>query len=149
MTQITQSGSIGRRCNVNFMLRRSARLLMLGSLAGCASGLGQTFMVQFMPFSATPDAQGVAAVQAAIAFAKANPLDPMTIDGLQYEQYSWQYSDQFDTIREDRVRTVVSMLVKGGISGARIGILGEDVPYAPGSPMPPLPRDTVKIAIGL
>ena len=40
------------------------------------------------------------------------------------------------------------MLVEGEISGARIGVLGEDVPYAPGSPMPPLPRDTVKIAIG-
>jgi hypothetical protein len=145
MTQITQSGSIGRRCIVNVMLRRSALLLMLGFLAGCAGGLGQTFMVKFMPFSATPDAQGVAAVQAAIAFAKANPLDPMTIDGFHYGQYS----NQFDTIREDRVRTVLSMLVEGGISGARIGILGEDMAYAQGSPMPPLPRDTVKIAIGL
>ena len=72
MTQITQRGSVGRRYIVNVMLRRSALLLMLGSFAGCAGGSGQSFMVQFMPFSATPDGQGEAAVQAAIAFAKVN-----------------------------------------------------------------------------
>ena len=145
MTQTAQSGSIGRRCIVNVMLRHSALLLLLGSLAGCAGGLGQTFMVQFLPFSATPDAQGQATVQAAIAFARANPLDPMTIDGF----HSGQYANQFDTIREQRVRAVLSMLVDGGISGARISILGEGMAYAQGSPMPSLPPDTVKIAIGL
>jgi ABC-type glycerol-3-phosphate transport system substrate-binding protein len=145
MTQSKQSSSIGRRYIVNVMLRRSALLLMLGSLAGCAGGLGQTFMVQFMPFSATPDAHGQATVQAAIAFAKANPLDPITIDGFHYGQYA----NQFDTMGEERVRAVVSILVDGGISGARISILGEGMAYAQGSPMPSLPRGTVKIAIGL
>jgi hypothetical protein len=145
MAQVPQSDSIGRRYIANVMLRCSVLFLTLGSLAGCAGGVGHTFMVQFMPFSATPDAQGQAAVQAAIAFAKANPLDPMTIDGFHYGQYS----NEFDTIREERVRAVVSMLVEAGISGARIGILGEDMAYAQGAPMPSLPRDTVKIAIGL
>ena len=54
MTQITQSGSIDRPCIVNVILGRFALLLILRPLAGCAGGLGQTFMVQFMPFSATP-----------------------------------------------------------------------------------------------
>jgi hypothetical protein len=130
---------------MNVMLRRFALLLMLGSLAGCAGGLGQTFMVQFMPFSATPDTQGQATVQAAIAYANANPLAPVTIDGFHFGQYS----NQFDTMGEERVRVVVSMLVEGGISRARIDVLGKGVAYAQGSPMPSLPRDTVKIAIGL
>jgi hypothetical protein len=127
------------------MLRQATLLLMLRSLTGCAGGLGQTFMVQFMPFSPTPDAQGEAAVQAAIAFAKANPLDPITIDGFRYGQYL----NQFDTLGEQRVRAVVSMLVNGGVGGARISILGEGMAYAHGSPMPSLQRDMVKIAIGL
>jgi hypothetical protein len=137
MTQITQRGSVGRRYIVNVMLRRSALLLMLGSFAGCAGGSGQSFMVQFMPFSATPDGQGKAAVQAAIAFAKANPLYTVAIDGFRYGQYS----NQFDTIGEQRVRAVVSMLVDGGIRGARISV------SAQASPTPSFPRDTVKIAI--
>ncbi len=127
------------------MLRCSALLLMLVSLAGCAGGLGQTFMVRFVPFSPTPDAQGQATVQAAIALAKANPLSAVTIDGFQ----RGQYSDQFDTIRQERVRVVLSMLVKGGISRVRIDILGKGLAYPKGSPMPSLPPDTVKIAIGL
>jgi hypothetical protein len=131
--------------SVNVMLRRSALLLVLASLAGCAGGLGQTFMVQFMPFSATPDVQGQATVQAAIVYANANPLTPVTIDGFHYGQYS----NQFDTMGEERVRVVVSMLVEGGISRSRIDILGKGIAYAQGSPMPSLPRDTVKIAIGL
>jgi hypothetical protein len=145
MTQITQSTRVGRRSTVNVMPRRSALLLMLGSLAGCAGGVGQTFMVQFMPFAATPDPQGAATVQAAIAFARANPLDPISIDGF----HSGQYANQFDSLREERVRAVVSMLVAGGVTGARISILGEGMAYAQGSPMPSLPPDTVKIAIGL
>jgi hypothetical protein len=131
--------------SVNVMLRRFALLLMLGSLAGCAGGLGQTFMVQFMPFSATPDTQGRATVQAAIAYANAHPLAPVTIDGFHYGQYS----NQFDTIGEERVRVVVSMLVEGGLSRVRIDILGKGIAYAQGSPMPSLPSDTVKITIGL
>jgi hypothetical protein len=145
MTQITQSDSIGRRCIANVMLRHSALLLILGCVGGCAGGVGQSFMVQFMPFSATPDAHGLATVQAAIAFAKANPLDPMSIDGFHFGQYA----NQFDSMGEQRVRAVVSILVGGGISRARIAILGDGMAYAQGSPMQSLPRDTVKIAIGL
>jgi hypothetical protein len=145
MTQIKSPGSIGRRSIANVILHLSALLLMLGSLAGCAGGLGQTFMVQFMPFSAIPVGQGQATVQAAIAFANANPLTAVTIDGFQHGQYS----NQVDTMGEERVRAVVSMLVEGGISRARIDILGEGIAYAQGSPMPSLPPDTVKIAIGL
>jgi hypothetical protein len=124
---------------------RSALLLMLGFLSGCTGGLGQTFMVQFMPFSATPDVQGRATVKAAIAFANANPLAPVTIDGFHYGQYS----NQFDTMGEERVRVLVFTLVEGGISRARIDILGKGIAYAQGSPMPSPPPDTVKIAIGL
>ena len=94
-------------------------------------------MVQFMPFSATPDGQGEAAVQAAIAFAKVHPLYTIAIDGF----HDGQYANQSDTIGEQRVRAVVSMLVDGGIRGARISV------SAQASPMPSLPRDTVKIAI--
>jgi hypothetical protein len=145
MTQITQSGSIGRRSIANVTLHLSALLLMLGFLAGCAGGLGQTFMVQFMPFSTAPAGQGRATVQAAIAYANANPLSPVSIDGFHYGQYS----DEFDSIAEERVRTVVSLLVESGVSRERIAIMGKGMAYAQGSAMPSLPPDTVKIAIGL
>jgi hypothetical protein len=102
-------------------------------------------MVQFMPFSSTPVGQGQATVQAAVAYAKANPLSPVTIDGFHYGQYS----NQYDSMAEDRVRAVVYMLVEGGVDRARIDILGEGIAYAQGSPMASLPPDTVKIAIGL
>jgi hypothetical protein len=130
---------------MNVILRRTVTLLILGSLAGCAGGLGRTYMVQFMPFSATPDGRGEGTVRAAIAFAKTNPLSPVTIDGFRYGQYL----NQFDSLREERVRVVVSMLVNGGVSRARIDILGKGIAYAQGSPMPSPPPDTVKIAIGL
>jgi hypothetical protein len=125
--------------------RLSALLLMLGSLAGCAGGLGQTFMVQFMPFSVIPVGQGQAAAQAAIAYANANPLSAVTIDGFHYGQYT----NQYDTLGEQRVRTLVGMFVQAGVSRARIDILGKGIDYAQGSPMPSLPPDTVKIAVGL
>jgi hypothetical protein len=145
MTEIAQSGSIGRRSAVNVMLRCCALFLMLGSLAGCAGGLGQTFLVRFMPFSATPDAQGRATFQAAVAYANANPLLPVTVDGFR----QGQYSNEFDTLREERVRGAVSELVAGGVSRGRIDILGEGIAYAQGSPTPSPPPDTVKISIGL
>jgi hypothetical protein len=145
MMEIAQSASIGRRPLVNVMLRCSASLLMLGSLAGCAGGLGQTFVVGFMPFSATPDPQGQATFRAAVAYANANPLMPVTVDGFR----QGQYSNEFDTLREERVRGAVSMLVAGGVSRERIDILGEGIAYAQGSPMPGPPPDTVKISIGL
>ena len=72
---------------VRAVLHRSALLFLLASVAGCAGGVGQTFMVSFMSFSATPDAQGQAVVQAAIALANAHPLAPITIDGFRTGQY--------------------------------------------------------------
>jgi hypothetical protein len=144
MTEIAQN-DMGRRSIVSIVLRCSVLLLMLGSLAGCGKGLGQTFIVQFMPFSAMPDAQGQATMQAAIAYANANPLMPVTIDGFRYGQYP----NEFDTMREERVRDVVAMLVAGGVGRERIDILGKGIAYAQGSPMPTPPPETVKIAIGL
>jgi hypothetical protein len=145
MTEIARNGSNGRRSAVGALLRRSALVAMLGFVAGCSGGLGQTFTVQFMPFSATPDGQGQAALQAAIAYGNANSLMPVTVDGFR----SGQYSSEFDGIREERVRDVVGMMVAGGISRGRIDILGEGIAYAQGSPMPGPPPDLVKIAIGL
>ncbi len=145
MMEIAPNGSVGRRSIVNVLLHGSALVLMLVSLAGCGAGLGQTFIVQFMPFSATPDAQGQSTLQAAIAFAKANPLMPVTIDGFR----QGQYPNEFDTLREERVRDVVAMLVAAGVGRERIDILGEGIAYAQGSPTPAPPPDTVKIAIGL
>jgi hypothetical protein len=145
MTQIKSHGSIGRRSIAHIAVRLFGLVLLLGAFAGCAGGLGQTFMVQFMPFLSTPVGQGQATVQAAIAYANANPLTAVTIDGFHYGQYS----NQYDSLAEERVRTVVSMLVAGGVDRARIDILGEGIAYAQGSPMPSLPPETVKIAIGL
>ena len=99
---------------IGVLLRRSVLLSTLVSLAGCAGGLGQTYMVRFMPFSATPDAQGQGTVQSAIAYAKANPLAPVAIDGFHYGQYS----NQVDTMAEERVRVVVFLLVQGGVDRA-------------------------------
>ena len=145
MTEIPTNDSVGRRSIVNVVLRSSALVLMLVSLAGCGAGAGRTFIVQFMPFSATPDAHGQTTLQAAIAFAKSDPLMPVTIDGFRYGQYP----NEFDTLREERVRDVVAMLVAGGVGRERIDILGEGIAYAQGSPMPTPPPDTVKISIGL
>ncbi|MFL5255362.1 MAG: hypothetical protein ACJ8AI_21200 [Rhodopila sp.] len=129
------------------MLRRAAFLLLLASVAGCSGGLGNTYMISFMAYSATPDAQGQAAVDSAIAFAKANPLMPVTIDGFA----AGQYTNQIDTMSEERVRVVANMLVRGGVGRERIDILGKSgaIAYAQGSPMPRLPPNTVKIGVGL
>ena len=74
MTQITSHGGIGRRSVAHIVVRLFGLVLLLGSSAGCAGVPGQTFMVQFMPFSSTPVGQGQATVQAAIAYANAHPL---------------------------------------------------------------------------
>ncbi len=145
MTGIAGSDGIRRRSIVNAIVRGSALVLMLGGLAGCGAGSGQTFLVQFMPFSATPDATGQPTIRAAIAFANAHPLMPITIDGFRYGQYP----NEFDTIREERVRDVVAMLVAGGVDRGRIEILWKGIDYAQGSPLPAPPPDEVKIAIGL
>ena len=127
------------------MLRRTVFLLMVGLLSGCAGGLGQTYYVQFMSFSASPDPQGQATVESAAAFAKANPLMPVTIDGFHYGQYT----NQVDSMAEERVRVVISQLVRAGVARARIQVLGKGISYAQGSPISPLPPNTVKIGIGL
>ena len=129
------------------MLRRFALLLLVTSLCGCAGGLGQTYMISFLTFSATPDDQGKASIQSAIAFAKANPLMPVTIDGFA----AGQYTNQIDTMSDERVRVVANMLVQGGIGRERIDIQGKNggIAYAQGSPMPRLPPNTVKLGIGL
>ncbi len=136
---------MGRRSIVNAMARGSVLLAMLVSLAGCGADAGQTFMVRFMPFSATPDAQGQPALRAAVAFANAHPLMPVSIDGFHYGQYP----DETDTLREERVRDVVAMMVAGGVGRERIDIAGKGLNYAQGTPLPALPPDTVKVAIGL
>src|ERR1700750_3351038 len=100
-----------RQSMLKFMMRCSALLLLVGCLVGCAGGLGHTFIVHYMPFSTTPDDQGKASVSAAIAFAKAHPLMPVTIDGFHYGQYS----NEFDSLREERVRVLVYRLGQEGI----------------------------------
>ena len=54
-----------------------------------------------------------------------------------------------DTIAAERVKVVSAALVEGGVSRARIEILGHGIAYPQGSPMPSLPPDTLRIAIGL
>jgi len=129
------------------MLRRAALLLLFATLSGCAGGLGHTYMISFQSNSATPDAQGQAAIDSAIAFAKANPLMPITIDGFAYGQYT----NQVDTMSEERVRVLANTLVRGGIGRERIDILGKSggIAYAQGSPMARLPPNTVKLGVGL
>jgi outer membrane protein OmpA-like peptidoglycan-associated protein len=104
-------------------------------------------MITFPVYSATPDEQGTAAIQSAVAFAKANPLMPVTIDGFSHGQYT----NQVDTMSEERVRVVASMMVQGGIGRERIDILGKSgsIAYAQGSPMAQLPPNTVKLGVGL
>ena len=118
---------------------------MFGLLSGCAGGLGQTYYVQFMSFSASPDPQGQATVESAAAFAKANPLMPVTIDGFHYGQYT----NQVDSLAEERVRVVISQLVRAGVGRGRIQVLGKGISYAQGAPINPLPPNTVKIGVGL
>ena len=126
------------------MTRGFALLLLLGSLNGCAGGWSRTFVLHFMPFSGTPDGPAHATLQAAVAFARANPLTPVTIDGYHYGQYP----NQFDTLDEQRVRFVEASFVDGGVDRLRIDVLGKGIAYPQGSPMPTLPADTVRIAIG-
>jgi hypothetical protein len=128
------------------MLRRAAFFLLLATLAGCSGGLGQTFMVRFLPFSSAPDQQGEAALQAAIALAKANPLMPITIDGFR----SSPDVRDFDTMAQERVRVLRARIVEAGIGRERVEILGSgSIAYTHGQPMPPLPPDTVKVGVGL
>ncbi|HVZ09516.1 hypothetical protein [Rhodopila sp.] len=125
------------------MLRRALLLIVL-AVAGCAGGGPRTYFVKFQPFSAIPDADGQQAVQAAIAYAKADALRPVMVDGFHYGQYP----NEGDTMRADRVRVVVDMLVQGGIGRERIQIMGEGIDYAQGSPMPSLPPGTVRVGVG-
>jgi hypothetical protein len=119
--------------------------MMCASLAGCAGGLGRTYSISYLPFSARPDAPGQQAVQAAIAYAKANPLMPVTIDG-----YSTPPDvRQFDSMAQERVRILRVSLIEGGVDRARISVLGSGIAYAQGTRMPTLPRDTVNVGIGL
>jgi hypothetical protein len=127
------------------MLRCAVLLMMCASLAGCAGGLGRTYSISYLPFSAKPDAPGKQALDAAIAFAKANPLMPVTIDGYTTPPDA----RQFDSMAQERVRVVRMTLIDGGIDRARIGILGNGIAYAQGTRMPTLPRDTVNVGIGL
>jgi hypothetical protein len=128
------------------MLRYAALLLMLTLFAGCSGGLGQTFFVRYLPFSSTPDQQGEAALQAAVAFAKANPLMPVTIDGFNTPPGV----RDFDTMAQERVRVVRARLIEGGIGRERLEVLGGgNLAYTQGQTMPTVPRDTVKIGIGL
>jgi hypothetical protein len=127
------------------MLRCVILLVMCASLAGCVGGLGRTYSVSYLPFSAKPDSQGQQAVDAALAFAKANPLMPVTIDG-----YSTPPDvRQFDSMAQERVRILRSTLIDGGVDRARIGVLGNGIAYPQGTRMPTLPRDTVNVGIGL
>jgi hypothetical protein len=142
---MARSVGIDRQSMLKFMLRCSALLLIVGCLGGCAGDLGQTFMVHYIPFSTIPDEQGKASVSAAIAFAKAHPLMPVAIDGFHYGQYS----NEFDSLREERVRVLVFRFGEAGIDRSRIDILGKGMVYPQGSPMPSLPPDTVKITLGL
>ena len=130
--------------SVKVISRGFVLLLLLGSLDGCAGGLSRTFVLHFMPFSGAPDGPGQATLQSAIAFANGNPLSPVTIDGFHYGQYS----NQDDTLNEQRVRFVESSLTRGGVDRLRIDVLGKGIAYPQGSPMPTLPPDTVRIAIG-
>jgi hypothetical protein len=127
------------------MLRCAILLVICTSLAGCVGGLGRTYSISYLPFSARPDAPGQQALDAAVAFAKANPLMPVTIDGYTTPPDV----RQFDSMAQERVRLVRMTLIDAGIDRARIGNLGNGIAYAQGTRMPTLPRDTVNIGIGL
>jgi len=129
------------------MLLRFASLLILIAVTGCSGGLGQTFMVHFLPFSSAPDPQGEAALQSAIAFAKANPLMPVTIDGLNHPVDA----RDFDTMAQERVRIVRARIIEGGVGRERIELLGDggSIAYVQGQGMPTVTRDTVKVGVGL
>jgi outer membrane protein OmpA-like peptidoglycan-associated protein len=124
---------------------RAALLLLLTALAGCAGGIGQTYLISFVPFSATPDSQGQATMQSLLQYAKTYPLKPITVDGFHYGQYT----NQTDSLSEERVRVVIYRMTQSGIDRARIDIQGEGIAYAQGSPMDAPPPDTVRIGVGL
>jgi len=127
------------------MLRCAILVVTSTLLAGCVGGLGRTYSVSYLPFSARPDAPGQQALDQAIAFAKANPLMPVTIDGYTTPPDA----RQFDSMAQERVRVVRMKLIDGGIGRARISVLGNGIAYAQGTRMPTLPRDTVNVGIGL
>ncbi len=127
------------------MLRCAFLLFMCASLAGCVGGLGRTYSISYLPFSARPDPQGQQALAAAITFAKANPLMPVTLDGYTTPPDV----RQFDSMAQERVRVLRLALIDGGIDRTRIGILGNGIAYPHGTAMPTLPRDTVNVGIGL
>jgi outer membrane protein OmpA-like peptidoglycan-associated protein len=112
------------------MRYRVAIVLLFAFLAGCGGQAGKSFPVFFQPYSSALDAQGLATVQAAAAYANAHTLMPVAIAG----DATLPDSGDFDTLRQQRVAVVKDALVQAGIGAAGIDVFGTGLAFPTGDP---------------
>ena len=127
------------------MVHRIACILLFVLLGACVGPAEGSFAVRFTQFSAELDPAARATIQAAAAYAKANPLAPLSVDGYRMRPDPTEP----DTLRQERVHVVTSALVDAGVDRWRIQVLGTGIVYPQGVPMPALPSREVIINAGL
>ena len=125
------------------MRYRVAILLTFAFLSGCGGQTGKSFPVFFQPYSSALDAQGLATVQAAAAYANAHTLMPVAIAG----DATRPDTGDIDTLRQQRVAVVKDALVQAGVGAAGIDVWGTGLVYANGDPGQVVGR--VVISVGL
>jgi outer membrane protein OmpA-like peptidoglycan-associated protein len=112
------------------MRYRVAVVLLFAFLAGCGGQAGKSFPVFFQPYSSALDAQGLATVQAAAAYANAHTLMPVSIAG----DATRPDPGDFDTLRQQRVAVVKDALVQAGVGAAGIDVWGTGLAFPNGDP---------------
>jgi len=125
------------------MRYRVVILLLFAFLGGCAALDGQRFSILFQPYSSGLDPQARATIVAAVSFAKAHPLAPLSIAGYATRPDPGDIA----TLRQQRVAAVHDALVTEGVDRFRIEVLGNGILYPDGVPDQPIGR--VDISIGL
>nr|WP_294554219.1 hypothetical protein [uncultured Rhodopila sp.] len=109
---------------------RVAIVLLFAFLTGCGGSAGKSFYVFFQPYSSALDAQGLATVQAAAAYANAHALMPVALAG----DATRPDTGDIDTLRQERVAVVKDALVQAGVGAAGIDVWGTGLVYPNGDP---------------
>nr|WP_294506810.1 hypothetical protein [uncultured Rhodopila sp.] len=125
------------------MRYRVAIVLLFALLAGCGGQAGKSFPVFFQPYSSALDAQGLATVQAAAAYANAHTLMPVAIAG----DATRPDSGDFDTLRQQRVAVVKDALVQAGLGAAGIDVWGTGMAFPTGDPSQVQQRVVINVGL--
>ncbi len=122
---------------------------MAGVLLSCLAGCGwlsdsQKFSVYFQPYSAGLDKQALESVHAAASFARAHPLQMVTVDG--YAAPPDPKTDA-DVLSAQRATNVKQVLVGDGVGPQRIKTAANGVINP--QPLPSLAVRRVDISFGM